>query len=530
MRKRWLRLGTALLLLTVLGSGLGFVAAPTSPEPANPFPQLEAAMRRRIAELSAAGAAAPGSARFAAGEEAYAVLHNIRNHRAFLELWEGWGWTGPEIRVLYVGAGSHLAPLVFLHGSRRLRRADFVFTEIDPAAARRIEILLSGLVALGAYRDLTIALEPLPDPALDARWRKALQSDAAGRLRSSPEAFLKYYESATAGLKAPPGFVADYRFFAGSTAARISLLVGARDAAPGGTAYFRYEDLSRADLFVTHDWDSAPRGNLQVLYDVLSSCRAGGAKRVPAVMMEDLGTHPDPVDLSFFGPVARSQQGYGHQEYARLGGVKLDAEDGAALYLGGVVLAPSQQFFGGLTPRRIEAFFDFLLFKDAPYERRNADVVAGNRVLAPLFLDLYSGFGSRNIRGEDVSAAPGFLARLTEDACGLLNEDWSGQEAARDRWCEALARFRRSLQARVGRDDQQFLTDAAKEVQSSPFLRSAPTRAKAEAALNDRKALAQLLLQHREACRLALERLSAVDDPTRGGCGQPRGRPTEQPG
>jgi hypothetical protein len=286
------------------------------------------------------------------------------------------------------------------------------------------------------------------------------------------------------------------------------MLAGAQDSRPGSTSYYRIGDLEQADLLVTHDWDSTPVGNFRVLLDFMESYRKGDGSRRLAVMMEDLEAHPFPIDLEFFNPVARSGLGYGHVEYVTLpSGERLKEEDGLALYGGGVILEPDMDFFRTLSERRLEAFFDVVVFAPYIYDRYNVDVIGGRRVIAPPILDLAIGYGYHDIRGKDLRGERGFLTGLARAALGFLWETPTLPPALRSKGCAMLRTYRNALKEKSERDPKPLLACESPEMASNPFLTFPKTRERFEQACAGRSGLEERLIAERSWCCDALRAL-----------------------
>jgi hypothetical protein len=436
--------------------------------PASPFAVLERDIRGEVALERAKIAKGQGAEEKL--EALYGILHDIRNYQAFQELWQAWGWSKPQLDALYVGSGSHIAPLVFLE-TGTLKRARFTFTEVDPHAPARLEAMLGLMQTRGVFTGLTVHWRPVDVTSLTARWKAALAGPDGEALQTSLDAFVPWYGRAADDLKVNPGFEVFYRFRAGACEVELRMLVGATEAKEGSTACYRLSDFQKADLFITHDWDSSPRGNLALLLEVLSSYPRGDQERPLAVMMEDLEKYPYPVDMEIFHPVARSKSGYGHVEYAHLpSGRRLLAEDGATLYGGGVILQPDTRYFNALPPERLEALFDLLLFAPGVYDRFNVDVIGGRRVSAPPILDIDVGYGYRDVRGRDLRGSSEFPQGLAGSAIALVSGPPTPPAPVFGALCGLLTLYRSALEVRAGRDVSPLLSCDGPGVLDNPFL------------------------------------------------------------
>ncbi len=508
------------------------LATPGAPGP-SPFTKLEGDLRRLIAAEERALSSREGGTRARETLQVlYYYLHDLRNHQTFWELWNSWPHGRDTLQVLYPGSGSHLAPLVFLYGDRAPREVSYVYTELDGAAAGRMEALLQVMKRGDLLDGLTTWLAPVGPPGLAARWKQAISAPGGEALRTRPEAFLAWFLEATRGMKPQPGFGAEFRFSVGPTRARILLLIGVSDKRPGSTPYYCQADLQAADLVVTHDWDSSPRGNLKVLFDLLESARLARRQKPLAVMMEDLRNVPYPIDLSFFRPAAASPGPYGHVTYVRLpDGTRLDTEDGAALCDGGVVLDPDLKTFGALSAYQVENLFDLLLLAGPLYDRGNVDVLDGCHVTAPALLDMGLGYGYREIHGMDLRGLgkERFPVELAAGAVDLLASPLANAPGMRGPLCALVSRYTRALREKSDRDVDAFLTQAARDRISNPFLKNPKARAKFEEAYAAWPDVVAQLERDAVAFQLALGVLDHTRDRVTAACGAERAGPPSAP-
>ncbi len=268
----WNRIPAAVLAASALVLALAVPAAAP-----NPFPVLEKDIRSEIRVLQS-------RLQTATGEEDAAMLrnrlvqvtmnlHDIRNHGAFLDLWNRWKGPRSALDVLYVGSGSHVAPIVFLFGKRPLREISMTYTEVDPWAGPRLEQILRRMESIRAITGLQITYEPGGHPAYRRIWRSALSERGGEGLRTNRESFFNWFQSAGAQVGEPAGFRVIFQFQAGGGHATIRLLVRDGDGGKGSTDYYRGEDFARCDLFITHSWRSSPGENLRLLYDAVQSSK-----------------------------------------------------------------------------------------------------------------------------------------------------------------------------------------------------------------------------------------------------------------
>jgi len=477
--------GTALLLgvLTFSAFTASWAAAPPG---LSPFSRLETDIRNRIAveERALASPATRERARQTL-QVLYYYLHDLRNHQTFWELWRAWPHSTDRLRVLYPGSGSHLAPLVFLFGDPAPKSVSYTYTELDPGAANRLDALLRVMERAGLLSGLSVRMGPIGPPSLEARWKAALAAPGGEGLSTDLGRFVPWFMEAAEGIQPAPGLMVEFKFRAGRSEGRILLLIGVRDNQAGSTEYYCAQDLAGADLLVTHDWDSAARGNLKVLYDVVESSRKMGRKQPLAIMMEDLRRLPQPVDLALFHPTAASSGPYGHLPYVTLpSGERLDTEDGEAVCPGGVILEPDLRPLTALTSFQLDSLFDLLLLAGPLFDRGNVDVVEGCRITAPLLLDLATGYGYREIHGMDLRGVGKgeFLEELARGAIDLLRSPLASAPGQREPLCALVSLFERTLLERADRDIPALLAQAARDRVDHPFLKNPKTRERFEAA------------------------------------------------
>ena len=509
-------------LILALSLALPGAVFPASDPGPSPFAKLESDLRRYIAieEKALSSKESEPKARQALQVLHY-YLHDIRNHKAFWEMWNSWAWKKDTLRVLYPASGSHLAPLVFLYGNKTLKEVSYTFTEVDQSSPVRMQALLRTMERGKMCSGVTLELAPMEHAAFQERWAQALASKQATVLHSHPEVFISWYLEAVKDLKTSPGFMVDFRFTVGSTRARIHMLISVPiDREQGSTAYYQQRDFKAADLIVTHDWDSSPRTNLEVVFDLLNSSRLAGRKAPLAIMMEDLRRYPFPVDMALFNPVAASTSPYGHQQHAFMpDGKRLEQEDGPALYEGGVILEPDLSAFNPLPPPQLETLFNLLLFAGQMYDRRNVDVIDGCVVAAPPLLDLGAGYGHRDIRGRDLRTDGQFAVKLVEGALMLLESPFSAAELRRVDLCALVSQLARSLKERSAFDAWALLAEWDVDQSSHPFLKDPKTRKKYTEIFATRLSVAAQVERDSAAFRQALDVLERNRDRVAAACG-----------
>jgi len=491
-------------LLACLLSGACALAAGPATAVRSPFDALEADLRKEVARTTASWQHAPAAGRPALEatlKAAYEGLHDIRHSAAFGELWDRWSFAGETLDVLYPASGAHLAPLEFVHHGR-LREACFTFTEIDPAMLPRLEANLLRLVKLGFYSDLAAGLTPLP-PAPGERGLPPPRE-------ASPDRVQAWIRESIRVTGVPPPLEAAFTFRYRETRIRLRLLLKASSTTPGSTEYFRGEDLAKADLVVTHDISFDPRENLAFLRSCIESSCAQERRRPLVVMMEDLARHPARLDLSPFRVRASTRLPYGHAAFVRMpDGTRLDAEDGAPLYEGAVLLEPDISLWRGLTPSDRMALFNLVLLRDYGFDRRNVDLVDGRRLEAPAILDWHLGYGHKDIDGRDLRGRKGFLSTLAVACISTVGHLPEGQVKA---WlCSSLEAFRSTLDRMASRDGPSAGRDAAAVSSDHPFLFAPETRKQFQLAVASAESVRKLLQSDGVEAGLAMREL----DPAR---------------
>jgi hypothetical protein len=329
-------------------------------------------------------------------------LHQLRNLPAMVDLVES---LPPEQRpatILYLASGSHVAPLAICDTLPEERPCRVVLTEIDPTVRRPIERALDELTRAGC-------LSPPVSSTTDD------------------------------GVS--------WRFRMGRRPVELELHLVDPEASP---ELVQPRLLESAELVISHDWSGEPLGNLQVIRMMLASLRTMEDPKPRLLMIEDLGAHPYPVDLSLFSPVAATSLPYGHRESDLGPASHGDRELGEPLFGGGVLLSFSDGWWRTADPPQVTAVFDLLLFSDFGYERQNVLSGGADPLIAPALLDWYSGFGYRSVSGASVRERTDHLAgvvRMAANAAREMSPSSQGRLACR------LQTLRCLLQALVGGAD-----------------------------------------------------------------------------
>jgi hypothetical protein len=510
----------AIMLFSLTAS----MASAGDPNPGlSPFVKLDSDLRRYIAIENKALASKQGEAKARQTLEVlYYYLHDIRSHRAFWELWNQVHWKKETLRVLYPGSGSHLAPLVFLYGPSHLKEVFYTFTEVDQSSPVRIEALLRTMERGKMCSGVSVQMAPIQHAGFNERWAQAMASNEAKLLSSYPEAFIPWYIATVKELKESPGFEADFQFWVGATHAHIKMLISVhKDEQAGSTSYYQQRDFNAADLVVTHDWDSSPRTNLEVLFDLLNSSRIAARKKPLFVMMEDLRRYPFPVDLALFNPLAASATPYGHCQHVVLpDGSRLESEDGPSLYEGGVLLSPDLGVFNSLSPLQMETLFNLILFSGQMYDRGNVDIIDSCLVTAPPLLDLGVGYGYRDIWGRDLREDGQFPSKLVEGSVNLLQSRLFDSKRMKEDLCHLVFQLARTLKEQSDRDIKALLDQWTADQSEHPFLRDPKTRQKFAEIYAERTSVAAQVERDSMAFKQALEVWEQKRGQAKDACGQ----------
>ena len=293
-------------------------------------------------------------------------FHQLRNAQAMVDLVSALPPTSRPRHILYLASGSHLAPLALCELLPAGAPCSLVLTEIDGSIGKDVSALLHEL-----SRTERIS---------------ALQLDNDGRF---------------------------WQFQLAGHPVRIELeLVGRGSLVEPALVH-------DADLVINHDWSGDPLGILMVVDELLLALRSlDGAP--PMLMIEDLERHPYPIDLSFFSPVVRTRQSYGHRTSERGTGHHGDIELGEPLFGGGVLLDLSDLWWRTVDRKTLDGVFNLLLFNEFDTERQNVLVGGEDPLLAPAMLDWYSNFGSRTIAGGDLNASPGSRSEIMIAAAAAM--------------------------------------------------------------------------------------------------------------
>jgi len=338
----------------------------------------------------------------------------MRDAEAMKELVSGMIPERRPARITYVASGSHLAPLILCDQLPAAQACEIVMTEIDANVQQGISEELATLEEAGCIRvkDPGSKIVSLPG-------ERVWQLDLDGR-----------------------NVVLKLRLTDPSDAAGL----------------FSPQLLRGRDLLISHDWAGDPLGNLQVIREYLAAARALDTDP-PLLMIADLQAHPYPVDLEFFGVVARSGFPYGHRDsdggVGRHGRIEL----GTPVFGGAVLLDFKPPWWREMNDEELDAFFNFLLFNQFDLDRRNVITGGADPMLAPGLLDWYTGFGARDIRGRFLRPDGAYAVRMLEAAA---HAGTAMDEELRERLGCRIELFRTLMALRAAGVDTLDLMPAAR--------------------------------------------------------------------
>ncbi len=387
-------------------------------------------------------------------EEKYQFLHNIRHYKAFYDLFKNFKFEKDYITILYLGSGAHIAPLEILK-VKNFKKVDFIYTEINAIVSVQLEYLLETLSSLNCIKNLEIKVTPLPE---------------SNFFSTSQEEINKWIKEFIELNKQSPPIMITYSFKFNNTDTSINLIINGKSDSKGSTPYYKASDFLKSDLIITHDWSFDPRENLNILKSTIDSCCTLNKKNI-YVLMEDITKYPQPLDLSLFKIKNETKYDFGHSEYFKLPeGEKLDYEDEPALYKGAVILKPDLNFLCSLSADERETIFNLLIFKDYGFYRRNCDILKGKIVLSPPLLDIYVGYGYKDISGNNLLHKNDNLSNLSERAIKVVKK--VSKIPQKKILCNYLKDFKESLENIFPDNDKLISRDNKENDFSNPFLLS----------------------------------------------------------
>lgn len=312
--------------------------------------------------------------------ELRSTLQRLRNAEAMSALVERLSPAERPSRITYIASGDHLAPLILCEALPEGKDCEILMTEIDAGVQEGISAGLEDLEREGCIAGLE-RVQEISGSFGEADWAFRL---AAHRIR-------------------------------------LRLLVADPSRHSG---LIRPDLLEGRDLVISHDWAGDPLGNLQVIRQFLERARKI-AGPPPMLMIENLEAHPYPVDLEFFGPRARSDLPYGHRDADEGAGRHGRIELGQPVFGGGILLGFDDPWWKNISDSDLDLFFDFLLFNEFDFGRQNVISGGPKPVVAPLILDWWTAFGSRDIRGARIEDRGGMRKRMLNvlpEIAGLMPE------------------------------------------------------------------------------------------------------------
>jgi hypothetical protein len=302
------------------------------------------------------------------------LQHQLRNAAAMADLVSDLPESRRPSRLLYLASGSHLAPLVICDALPGEVPCALTYTEVDASVQHPLQRGLEALAAANVVGDVE-AGEPLEGPGSRV-----------------------------------------WRFRQGGRPVTLTLRVQA--PAADRPRLVRAADLGATDLVLSHDWSGDPLINLEVILQLLIAARAK-PDPPPMLMIEDLSRHPYPVDLSLFGPVARTRHAFGHRTSDAGLGHHGSVELGPSLFGGGVLLGFAPDWWRRLDLAALEGVFDLLLFSQFDVHRQNVLEGGDEPLVAPSLLDWWSGYGVRTISGGNIVHDPDARSRMLVAAARL---------------------------------------------------------------------------------------------------------------
>ncbi|OGC03464.1 hypothetical protein A2276_00945 [candidate division WOR-1 bacterium RIFOXYA12_FULL_43_27] len=184
-----------------------------------------------------------------------------------------------KIRLLYPGAGSHLAPLDLFHSLIQQDKIDYakaIYTDIDPHQLDTIRDALAKLVRAKIYTDLKITPKNYPQGGFETT-------------------FSFYYQGK-----------------------RIELVYALKMS---GEDYYKEEYLAGADVLTIHDpFNKSKEPSYSLLKTYLKSLAKSTAENSPLIIMENLNDGGCFGDSKYFDPTVlpgtwtKNPHPYGHRE------------------------------------------------------------------------------------------------------------------------------------------------------------------------------------------------------------------------
>lgn len=433
-------------------------------------------------------------------KDLYENWHNIRHYKAFGEILHNFQYSKEKISVLYPASGAHIAPFEIFHNGN-FNEINFIFTEIDVKVIPRLEILLNEMLKEGFYKNLSSKIFPLEN----SKYSK-IQPPA---VTSSQDIIKNWVEKTIKETGEAPPIKVIFSFEFKKTIVNLYLIFKGNSIEKGSTDYYRAEDYAKVDLLISHDISFDPRENLAFLKSFIDSACILNKKKI-SVIIEDLENYPQPLDLSLFNIVKRTNKSYGHSSFFKLpDGNILETEGDFSLYEGAVLLEPNLELFCKLNNDEKNIIFNLILFKDYVFYRKNYDLIDEKKIPAPILLDLYKGFGYKDIEENDISKKRDFLLELSKKSIEILKNN---KDFFLNNWlCISLKNFKNNMQEIIDNKEKFINKNFEKNNISNLFLISENTKKTYKKALQSQKEIEMKLENDKIEIKKALSFLNSIN-------------------
>lgn len=433
-------------------------------------------------------------------KDLYEKWHNIRHYKAFKEILHNFNYSKEKITVLYPASGAHIAPFEIFHNGN-FKEVNFIFTEIDVKVIPKLEILLQEMQKEGSYKNLSSKIFPLEN----LKYYKIPPPTVI----SSQDIIKNWVEKTINETGEAPPLKVIFSFEYKKSIVNLHLIFKGNVIENGITDYYRPEDFEKADLLISHDLSFDPRENLALLKTFIDSACILNKNKI-FVLIEDLENYPQPLDLSLFNIVKRTNKPYGHSSYFKLpDGNILETEGDFSLYEGAVLLEPNLELFCKLNNYERNTIFNLILFKDYAFYRKNYDLIDGKKIPAPILLDYYIGFGYKDIEKNDIRKKNDFLLELSKQSIKILKNN---KNSSLNNWlCFSLQKFKNNMQKIIDNKEKFSNKNFEKNNISNLFLISEKTKKTYKKALQSEKEIEKKLENDKIEIKKALSFLNSID-------------------
>ena len=309
------------------------------------------------------------------------LLNQMRNHEAMADLVARIAWDKRPTAILYAASGAHMAPLDIAAWYPCSSKYQFVYTDVNHGVQADIQGFLDLLKESKSIKSLEGGL-PITGDSGETTWNFKMGEDPAS----------------------------------------LKLIVSKDGFSKRGNRLFPADALKGIEMVINHDWSGDQQENLKLIYDFLVTVKDGNVQKIPFFAIENLEAHPYPVDLTFFEKIADTVKPYGQREPIPVPeGIKEKLELGTPLYGGGAVLSFGTPWWRKLDAGTLKGFCDFLLFCEFDNERLNVLSGGENPLIAPPILDWATGFGFRDVLGQDVRLDRGTKAKMLQAAATVYD-------------------------------------------------------------------------------------------------------------